>query len=199
MTQRTKRGETPKAIYKLLHRNPDMTTREIAAHLPHLSITAVQTTISRMHRRGELGARGKKREKTYTGRWQAHNTYHVKYKTRSAPKYEPKPKPAPVVEAPKVEAPKVEAPKVEAPKPVWNVADIKPEPEGPTTPVAEREVLALRHLSDIYKTLNLMADQQEALIEIFRSTLVDLAKTKEELEEAQKARGFWGTIKGWFA
>jgi ribosome biogenesis GTPase A len=93
-----------------------------------------------------------------------------------------------------------EAPKpVVDTQPVWNVADIKPEPEGPTTPVAEREVLALRHLSDIYKTLNLMADQQEALIEIFRSTLVDLAKTKEELEEAQKARGFWGTIKGWFA
>ena len=211
MRKRTKKGETARLIYKLLHRNPDMTTPEIAAQLPHLSPSGVQTMVSRMHLRGEIESRGKKTCIAPSGKRYTYSTYHVKYKTRSAPKYEPKPKPKPKpvpayvqklvdgwVEEPA--APPVEAPKpVVDTQPVWNVADIKPEPEGPTTPVAEREVLALRHLSDIYKTLNLMADQQEALIEIFRSTLVDLAKTKEELEEAQKARGFWGMIKGWFA
>jgi hypothetical protein len=203
MNKRTKKGETARLIYKLLHRNPDMTTPEIAAQLPHLSPSGVQTMVSRMHLRGEIESRGKKTSISPSGKRYTYSTYHVKYKTRSAPKYEPKPKPKPVPAYVQklvddwIEEPA--APPVEAPKPVTNLTQITPEPEGPTTPIAEREVLIMRHLADIYKAMNLMTDQQEALIDVLKGTLIDLAETKQELEEAQKARGFWGTIKGWFA
>lgn len=212
MRKRTKKGETARLIYKLLHRNPDMTTPEIAAQMPHLTPSGVQTMVSRMHSRGEIESRGKKTTISPSGKRYTYSTYHVKYKTRSAPKYEPKlrpkpkTKPAPAnvqefiddwIEEPA--APPVEAPKVEAPKPAWKPLPVIPEPEGPTTPIAEREVLIMRHLADIYRAMNLMTDQQEALIDVLKGTLIDLAETKQELEEAQKARGFWGTIKGWFA
>ena len=207
MRKRTKKGETARLIYKLLHRNPDMTTPEIAAQLPHLSPSGVQTMVSRMHLRGEIESRGKKTSVSPSGKRYTYSTYHVKYKTRSAPKYEPKLRPKPKTKpAPAnvqefiddwIEEPA--APPVEAPKPVTNLTQITPEPEGPTTPIAEREVLIMRHLADIYKAMNLMTDQQEALIDVLKGTLIDLAETKQELEEAQKARGFWGTIKGWFA
>jgi hypothetical protein len=207
MRKRTKKGETARLIYKLLHRNPDMTTPEIAAQLPHLSPSGVQTMVSRMHLRGELESRGKKTTISPSGKRYTYSTYHVKYKTRLAPKYEPKLRPKPKTKpAPAnvqefiddwIEEPA--APPVEAPKPVTNLTQITPEPEGPTTPIAEREVLIMRHLADIYRAMNLMTDQQEALIDVLKGTLIDLAETKQELEEAQKARGFWGTIKGWFA
>ena len=203
MRKRTKKGETARLIYKLLHRNPDMTTPEIAAQLPHLSPSGVQTMVSRMHLRGEIESRGKKTTTSPSGKRYTYSTYHVKYKTRSAPKYEPKPKPKPAPANVQefiddwIEEPA--APPVEAPKPVTNLTQITPEPEGPTTPIAEREVLIMRHLADIYRAMNLMTDQQEALIDVLKGTLIDLAETKQELEEAQKARGFWGTIKGWFA
>ena len=207
MNKRTKKGETARLIYKLLHRNPDMTTPEIAAQLPHLSPSGVQTMVSRMHLRGEIESRGKKTTISPSGKRYTYSTYHVKYKTRSAPKYEPKLRPKPKTKpAPAnvqefiddwIEEPA--APPVEAPKPVTNLTQITPEPEGPTTPIAEREVLIMRHLTDIYRAMNLMTDQQEALIDVLKGTLIDLAETKQELEEAQKARGFWGTIKGWFA
>lgn len=201
MNKRTKKGETARLIYKLLHRNPDMTTPEIAAQLPHLSPSGVQTMVSRMHLRGELESRGKKTSISPSGKRYTYSTYHVKYKTRSAPKYEPKPKPVPAYVQKLVDdwIEEPAAPPVEAPKPVTNLTQITPEPEGPTTPIAEREVLIMRHLADIYKAMNLMTDQQEALIDVLKGTLVDLAETKQELEEAQKARGFWGTVKGWFA
>lgn len=189
LMKRRKKGETAQRIYKLLHRNPDLTTNEIRQHLPDLSSETVQVTISRMRKKGQIEERGKKTQLSPSGVARQYNTYHVKYKSRPRLKVEPKSQPAP----------KVEAPKVVTPSPMANVAPIKPEPEGPVTPVAEREVLVLRHLTDIYKTLNLMAEQQEALIAVLKDTLTDLAETKRELEEAQKARSFWGTIKGWFA
>ena len=205
MRKRTKKGETARLIYKLLHRNPDMTTPEIAAQLPHLSPSGVQTMVSRMHLRGELESRGKKTSISPSGKRYTYSTYHVKYKTRSAPNYEPKPRPRPKPVPAYVQKlvddwiEEPAAPPVEAPKPVTNLTEITPEPEGPTTPIAEREVLIMRHLADIYRAMNLMTDQQEALIDVLKGTLIDLAETKQELEEAQKARGFWGTIKGWFA
>jgi C4-dicarboxylate-specific signal transduction histidine kinase len=153
-----------------------------------------------MLKRGEIESRGKKSQLGPNGRWRSYSTYHVKYKARSAPK--PEPEKVQVLFADWIEeqvVPPMEEPKVEVPKAAWNVAAIKPEPQGPVTPVAEREVLTLRHLSDIYKTLNLMADQQEALIEIFRITLTDLAETKEELEQERQRRNWWDKVKGLFA
>ena len=61
-------------------------------------------------------------------------------------------------------------------------------------------------MSDIYKALNLMTEQQDALIEVFKGTLADLAETKNELEmtqlrlEAEQARrNWWDAVKGWFS
>ena len=193
MRKRTKNGDTARRIYKLLHRNPDLTTLEVAAQLPYLTQAAVQTMISRMHKRGEIESRGKKMQLGPNGRWRSYSTYHVKYKARSAPE-------------------------VEVPKAAWSAADIRPEPEGsvipvaeckvmpvisepegPVTPVAEREVLVLRHLTDIYKAMALMTEQQDTLIEVLKGTLMDLAETKDELERERQRRNWWDKVKGLFA
>ena len=209
-TKKRKRSVTAQRVYTLLKNNPDLTTNEICRSIPDLTASSVQTAISRMFLNGELKSRGKKYLPTMDGKMLPHRTYHVKYNVRPSRNLKKQPKPQPTgsdelqkmiddwIEEPA--APPMEAPKpVVDTQPVWNPAQIKPEPEGPTTPTAEREVLVLRHLGDIYKALNLMTEQQEALIAVLKDTLTDLAETKEELEEAQKARGFWGTIKGWFA
>ena len=209
-TTRAKRGETADRIYKLLHRNPNLTTNEIASHLPDVSSATVQVTVSRMCQRGEIERRGRKVERTPSGKLVPFHTYHVKYNSR--PKPQPKKKRAKVprvVEAPKpqpaasnelqkliddwIEEPVV--PPMEPPK----VARAKPEPEGPTTPIAEREVLVLRHLTDIYKALSLMTEQQDALIEVLKGTLADLAETKEELDRERQRRNWWDRLKDLFS
>lgn len=190
--KQTKRGETTSRIYKLLHRNPDMTTNEVAAHLPDATMSMVQTSISRMFQRGQIGSRGKKYEMGPTGRMTPHKTYHVKYNYQPAakPKQKPKVRSTPIVAAPK--------PVVDT-QPVWQPPVAKPEPEGPKTPKAEREVLVLRHIADIYKAMNLMTDQQDALIEVLKGTLADLAETKEELDRERQRRNWWDKLKGLFS
>lgn len=191
VTTKAKKGETAARIYKLLHRNPDLTTNEIASHLPGVSSATVQVTVSRMCQRGELERRGKKPETGPTGRMIQHSTYHVKYNSR--PKPQPKlklKKQPPVVEAPKV---------VGTQQPPWQPPVAKPEPEGPTTPMAEREVLVLRHLTDIYKAMNLMTEQQDALIQVLNVTLADLAETKDELDRERQRRNWWDKLKDLFS
>ncbi len=198
-TKKRTRTDSAQRIYKLLHRNPGLTTNEIMQHMPDLSTGSVQVAVSRMHQRGEIERRGKKPELSATGKLIPHYTYHVKYNSRSKPK--PKIKRKPPAKVLRVVSPVVKAqatPKVVETQPVWLPTVAKPEPEGPKTPVAEREVLVLRHLTDIYKALNLMTEQQDALIQVLKGTLADLAETKDELEAARKARSFWGTVKGWF-
>lgn len=213
VTRNTKRGETAARIYALLKRNPDMTTNEIASQLPDISYGMVQVTVSRMCQRGEIASRGKKPERAVTGKMISHNTYHVKYNSR--PKAQPKPRvkrnpPAKVLRV--VETPKLPAsdelqkmiddwaaeantPAVVETQPVWNPSVAKPEP---TTPMAEREVLALRHLTDIYKALNLMTEQQDALIQVLKGTLADLAETKDELDRERERRNWWDKVKELF-
>ena len=188
--KQTKRGETTSRIYKLLHRNPDMTTNEVAACLPDATMSMVQTSISRMFQRGQIGSRGKKYELGPTGRMTPHKTYHVKYNYQPAAKPKPTQKPK-VRRAPIVEAPK---PVVAAPPPAP-----KPEPEGPKTPVAEREVLVLRHIADIYKAMNLMTEQQDALIAVLKDTLEQLYATGQELERERQRRNWWDKLKGLFS
>ena len=185
MRTRTKKGETANRIHKLLRRSPNLTTQEIKLHLPDLSTMAVQSMVSRMYRAGILDSRGRRPEVSDSGKAVSHKTYYVKYKSRSQP--------GPEVEAPEVEAPKVEAPKVKAPR------AIEPNPELPVTPRAEREVVVHRHLADIYEALNQLAEQQDALIGVFRTTLADLAETKEELERERQRRNWWDKIKGLFS
>lgn len=177
-TTKRKVGKTNQRIYNLLRSNPDMTTNEIKAHMPDLNPGTVQVAVSRMYYRGELGSRSRKLEASPTGRMTAHNTYHVKYKAYPAPK----PQKVKKTRTPKVEAPKV----VGTPQPAW-------QPEGSMTPTAEHEVLVLRHLGDIYKAMNTLAEQQDALIEVLKGTLVDLAETKAELEEERL--GWWAKFR----
>ena len=115
-------------------------------------------------------------------------TYYVKYKSQllAATASESKAK----AKTPKVEAPKVEAPRAIKPD---------PEPEILPPPRAEREVVVLRHLADIYKALNQLAEHQDALIGVFRTTLADLAETKEELERERQRRNWWDKVKGLFS
>lgn len=194
-TTRAKRGETATRIYKLLHRNPDLTTNEIASHLPDVSPAMVQMTVSRMRQRGQLESRGRKVEQTAAGKLMPYRTYHVKYNSRPAPKPKKKPKVLRTVETPVVELPKV----VGTQQPPWQPPVAKSEPEGPKTPVAEREVLMLRHLTDIYRALSLMTEQQDTLIEVLKGTLADLAETKEELDRERQRRNWWDKIKDLFA
>lgn len=199
-TKKRKRTDSAERIYKLLHRNPGLTTHEIMQHMPDLGVGTVQVAVSRMHQRGELERRGKKPEMSVTGKMIPHYTYHVKYNSRSKPKPKIKRKPPAkvlrVVEAPK---PVVEAPKVVNTQPVWNPSVAKSEPEGPTTPMAEREVLVLRHLTDIYKAMNLMTEQQDALIQVLKVTLADLAETKDELDRERQRRNWWDKLKDLFS
>lgn len=184
VTTKAKKGGTAQRIYNLLRRNPDLTTNEIAQHLPDVSPGMVQVTVSRMRQRGEIGVRGKKFETGSTGKSVPHNTYYAKRNVKKKPALTLKKQPAPKP--------------VVATQPTWNPAPIKPEPEGPTTPMAEREVLVLRHLTDIYKSLSIMTEQQEALIEVLKGTLADLAETKDELEQERQRRNWWDKVKELF-
>ena len=187
MRTRTKKGETANRIHKLLRRSPNLTTKEIKLHLPDLSTMAVQSMVSRMYRDGILDSRGRKPEVGDSGKTVSQKTYYVKYKSRSQP--------GPEVEAPEVEAPKVEAPKVKAPRAI----EPDPEPEILPPPRAEREVVMLRHLADIYKALNQLAEQQDALLAVLKGTLKDLFETKEELDRERQRRNWWDKIKGLFS
>jgi len=214
--KRRKRSQTAQRIFTLLKNNPDLTTHEIMKALPELPATSVQTAVSRMYLNGELGSRGKKPVPTIGGYTISYRAYHVKYNMRPSGNVKKKAKPQPTapnsvqkllynwVEKPTTPPPPpppppVEAPKVVAPHPMANVAPIKPELEGPVTPTAEREVLVLRHLSDIYKALNLLAEQQESLIEVLKGTLADLSETKEALDRERQRRNWWDKIKGLFS
>ena len=197
MRTRTKKGETATRVYNLLRRNPNLTTKEIKLHLSDLSTMAVQSMVSRMYQNGILDSRGRRPEVSDSGKTVSQKTYYVKYKPRLQA--------APGVQAPKVQAPKVEAPKVEAPKvvgtqqPPWQPPVAKPEPEGPKTPRAEREVVVHRHLADIYKALNQLTEQQDALLAVLKGTLKDLFETKEELDRERQRRNWWDKIKGLFS
>ena len=192
--KRRKRSYTAQRIFTLLKNNPGLTTHEIMKAIPELTPSTIQSTVSRMFLNGELESRGKKPVPTADGFTVSHRAYHVKYNVR--PSWKASKKPAPVVAA---QPEPVEVPEVAAPSPMANVLPIRPEPEGPVTPTAEREVLVLRHLSDIYKALNLLAEQQESLIEVLKGTLADLSETKEELEQERQRRNWWDKIKGLFS
>ena len=85
----------------------------------------------------------------------------------------------------------------------------RPAPEAPEAPEVkdapevqvseDRDVVLLRHLTDIYKALSIMTEQQDALIEVLKGTLLDLAETKQQLDEAQARRNWWDAVKEWFA
>jgi len=192
----TKRGDTARRIYAVLKRNPGLTRAEVAAYMPDLTPNAVACMMSKMKKEGAVEVRGRKmiRPDATAGSKTA-PIYHVKYKSGAVPT---KPKVKPKPKAPKVRR-VVEAPKpVVNTKPAWSVADIKPEPEGPKTPVAEREVLVLRHLTDIYEAMNLMTDQQDALIAILKDTLLQLNATERELDRERQRRNWWDKVKELF-
>jgi len=208
MPAKAKKGENVERIYRLLRRNPNLTSNEIASHLPDLSVKSVQSTVSRMFHEGALGSRFRRPERGPMGRVVSHKTYYANYNpglattASSEPKVKAK---APKPEAPKVEAPKPEAPKVEAPKPVVEeqpvqtprAAESKPEPTA--LPWVEREVAVIRHLTDIYKALNQLTEQQDVLIAVLKDTLADLSETKGELDRERQRRNWWDKLKGLFS
>lgn len=168
----SKRGVTARRIAAVLKRKPDLTVKEIAAKLPDLTNAAVYCAVDKMKAKGIVAVRGRKAIKNAKRGRKTASAYYLKDD-------------APVAKA--------------QAKPTWSVADIKPEPEGPKTPKAEREVLVLRHLTDIYKAMTLMTDQQDALIAILKDTLLQLNATEQELERERQRRNWWDKVKGLFA
>jgi hypothetical protein len=197
-TNRTEKGETARRIYAALHRNPGLTSAEIAERLPDLTPVAVQCALHKMKKRGAVEVRGRKvvRETVTSGSKSA-PTYHVKYKSGAITPPKPKPKPKKAA-APKVKVPKVkvlgtvEAPKVDA-ELVRVLSAGKSKKSEPKT-----DELVLQHLADIYKSMHFMAEQHDKLIQILDDTLAQLRETEEALAEEMERRNWWDRVKGWF-
>lgn len=184
-TTKRKKGETAERIYKLLHRNPDLTTSEISEHLSDLPTKTVHLAVSRMRQRGEIDSRGGKVRFLDSGRRHTSRTYHVKYNV--------KPKPRPKTK-PKVKPPLLL--NVEAPKDRMRSGPVV---ASPTTPVAEREVLMVRRLDAVSESLRQLSEQNELMVDILRGTLDQLVETQKQLDKAETRRNWWDVFKGWFS
>lgn len=180
-TNKTARGETARRVYAVPHRNPDLTSAEIAERLPDLTLVAVQSALHKMKKRGAVEVRGTKHlPREGVGR-KSTPLYHVKYKSGAVPKPK-KVKVLGTVEAPKVDAELVRVLSAGKPK--------KPEPKT--------DELILQHLADIYKSMHFMAEQHDKLIRVLDDTLVQLRETEEALAEEMERRNWWDRVKGWF-
>lgn len=189
----TKRGETARRIYAVLKREPDLTAAEIKERLPNMTHAAVSCALHKMKKNGVVEVRKRKviRNSKYGSGPKTADSYHVKYKTGAlppAPKTKRVQRLSPVVEA--------QATTMVKAKPVWTKPAKVAEPK--VAPQPEREVIMMRYLTDIYKSMNSLAEQQEALIGLLKDTLVDLAETKEELDRERERRNWWDKLKGWF-
>lgn len=191
------KGETARRIYAVLHRNPDLTTAEIAERLPDLTPSALNCALHKMKKRGAVEVRGRKAITNPGKGPKTAYTYGVKYKSGAITPPKPKPKPKKAA-APKVEAPKVkvlgtvEAPKVDA-ELVRVLSAGKSKKSEPKT-----DELVLQHLADIYKSMHFMAEQHDKLIQILDDTLAQLRETEEALAEELERRNWWDRVKGWF-
>lgn len=162
-------------VYAVLHRNPRLTAVEVHRHLPDMSLQAVRCAIYRLAREGRLKRVGKNVvRRAYGMRATSSTAYSVCYKKREK---EVAPAPEPVLEL---------TPEMEV-------------KEAPVAPQPEREVLILRHLSNLYKAVAEVAEGNDKLIALLRDTLTDLAETKAELEQERQRRNWWDKLKGWFA
>ena len=180
MQKRSKRGETRRRIYTLLHRNPGLTCIEVHERLPDLTMPAVQCALNKMVRRKEAASYGKKTIYRDGMRARTCATYNIKYKSGlcntlqqkvEAPKVK-----ALKVEAPKVKALKVEAPKVKAPEVVNTFRPVVAPPSTfePIPPVSDSFRKAYEHLAMINS-----------------ETMLELHETKKALAEAEKAHDCW--------
>jgi predicted transcriptional regulator len=168
------KGETARRIYAVLHRNPDLTSAEIATHLSDLTPAAVQSALHKMKKRGAVEVRGSKVVRpTATKGPKTAPTYHVKYKSGAVtpPKQKPKPK--------KVEAPKVEAPKVEAPKKV------------------EYALSDYAKLAEAYKSLAVMYRDTVYELADVRNQLMFTQRALADKVIAER-RSWWDKLKDWF-
>ncbi len=78
---KTKKGETIRRVYAILHRNSGMTSMEVAALMPDLTIIAVQCALHKMKMQGAVEVRGKRQLLNPKGRNASYDVYHVKYKS----------------------------------------------------------------------------------------------------------------------
>lgn len=178
------KGETARRIYAVLHRNPDLTSAEIAERLPDLTPAAISSALYKMKKRGAVETRGTKRlPREGTGR-KTTPLYHVKYKSGAVPKPKSKPKKVGVLGT--VEAPKVDAELVRV------LSAGKSKQIEPMPPVSNRFVEAYKRLAMLHS---------ETLLEL-NETKEQLAQVQNELMLADKAiaerRSWWGKLKDWF-
>lgn len=171
------KGETARRIYAVLHRNPDLTSAEIAERLPDLTPAAISSALYKMKKRGAVEVRGNKRLPREGKGRKTTPLYHVKYKSNAVPKPKPKKVKAPKVEAPKVKVlGTVEVPKVDAELVRVLSAGKSKQPE-PMPPVSSRFTEAYERLAMLHS---------ETLLEL-NETKEQLAHTQNELMLADKA------------
>lgn len=175
-----KRGEIAQRVYKLLHRNPDLTSKEVGALMPDVNEHTVASNISRMVRDGKLASRGAKSEKGPNGHSRTHKTYYVKYAR----------KPKPVVEAPKL-------------LPVTSDAELDAEiaalirgwAEEPAT-VQVMEAPKVQTMPPVSKAFE---DAYSRLAILHTETMAELAETKKQLDRSSHNDCWWCKLKGKFA
>jgi hypothetical protein len=171
MPTKSARGETARNIYAILHRKPDQTAEELQKHLPHLTIAAIRSALSKMEKRGAVAVRGVKSTRSNGCGRHAH-VYHVKYKSGAVPAAKPK---------------KV-TPKAQ-PKPK---RDMAAEYEAVYRQEFERH-------GDTLAELQKATAAHQRTVELLIEALDDLAETRQALEAAQTRRNWWDAVKGWFS
>lgn len=201
-----KRGEVARRVYKLLHRNPDLTSKEVAAQMPDVPEQTVYSNISRMAQEGKLASRGAKSEVGPNGYSRTHKTYHVKYNT--TPKRKPKPKPKDRMTSlnPKVKDRMQPTPVVETPEEIaaraaveemlrdWAGDEMDAPPMDPpkvveTQPVWQPMPPVSKAFEDAYSRLAILHTE----------TMAELTETKKQLDRSSYIDCWWCKLKRKFS
>ena len=160
-------GETSRQVYAVLRRHPGLSINEICRKIPGATYAAVHSALSKLMKRGSVQQMAAPNVPTPGRGRRAAHTYRVKYKGIKVQEAQPaKPKP-----------------------------EYKAERTKKAQPAANTDALVVHHLTDIYKALTLMTDQQDALIAILKDTLLQLDATEQELERERQRRNWWDKIK----
>ena len=176
-----KRGEIAQRVYKLLHRNPDLTSKEVGALMPDVNEHTVASNISRMVRDGKLASRGAVSEKGPNGFSRTHKTYYVKYARKPKPEVKVVPKVVPVTSDAELDA------EIDALIRGWA--------EEPAT-VQVMEAPKVQTMPPVSKAFE-VAYSRLALLHT--ETMAELAETKKQLAQAEARHNWWDVVKGWFA
>lgn len=168
--QKSPWGETSRQVYAVLRKHPGLTVNEICRKIPGATYAAVHSALSKLMKRGSVQQMAAPNVPTPGRGRRAAHTYRAKYKGIKVQEAQPaKPKP-----------------------------EYKVERTEEAQPAVNTDALVIRHLTDIYRSLTLMTDQQDTLIAILKDTLLQLDATEQELERERQRRNWWDKVKELF-